>query len=116
GRDRSEADMPRASGACRSGENDPLRSLAGQICCAAQLLFNDVVGWLPRQGTLMRRREFIALIGGAAAGSPVVGWAQQQKLRTIGFLGSASRSAWSEWVAAFVQRLHELGWIEGRTV
>ena len=38
------------------------------------------------------------------------------KVPTIGFLGVATAPAWSEWVAAFVQRLHELGWIEGRTV
>src|SRR5262249_31156170 len=35
---------------------------------------------------------------------------------TIGFLGAATPSAWREWVAAFVQRLHVLGWIEGRNV
>ena len=35
---------------------------------------------------------------------------------TIGFLGQNTRSAWSEYVAAFVQRLRELGWIEGRNV
>jgi putative ABC transport system substrate-binding protein len=41
---------------------------------------------------------------------------QPGNLRTIGFLGQSTRSAASEWVAAFVQRLRELGWIEGRTV
>ena len=35
---------------------------------------------------------------------------------TIGFLGSGTPSAWSQWTAAFVQRLRELGWIEGRSV
>jgi len=64
----------------------------------------------------MRRREFITLLGGAAAW-PLAARAQQPgKLPTIGFLGGATSSAWSSWVAAFVQRLHELGWIEGRTV
>jgi putative tryptophan/tyrosine transport system substrate-binding protein len=38
------------------------------------------------------------------------------KLPTIGFLGGATLSAWSNWVAAFVQRLRELGLIEGRTI
>ena len=38
------------------------------------------------------------------------------KLPTIGFAGGASASAWSPWTAAFVQRLRERGWIEGRTV
>jgi ABC-type uncharacterized transport system substrate-binding protein len=65
----------------------------------------------------MRRREFIAVLGGAAAAWPLAAHAQQQaKLPTIGFLGTAAPSAWGPWTAAFVQRLHELGWIEGRTV
>src|SRR6476660_4798397 len=65
----------------------------------------------------LRRRQFIALLGGAAAAWPLAARAQQAaKLPTIGFLGQSTRSATSEWVAAFVQRLRELGWIENRTV
>jgi putative ABC transport system substrate-binding protein len=65
----------------------------------------------------MRRREFITLLGGAAATWPLATGAQQPgKLPTIGFLGGATASAWSNWSAAFVQRLRELGWSEGRTV
>jgi putative ABC transport system substrate-binding protein len=65
----------------------------------------------------MRRREFIALFGGTAATWPLAARGQQPaKLPTIGFLGQSTRSAASEWVAAFVQRLRELGWIENRTV
>ena len=69
----------------------------------------------------MRRREFITLVGSAAATSsllwPLAARAEEAgKLPTIGFLGQSTRSASSEWVAAFVQRLRELGWIEGRTV
>ena len=65
---------------------------------------------------MIRRRGFITLIGGAAAW-PLAARAQQPaKLPTIGFLGTAAASAWAPWTAAFVQRLHELGWIEGRTV
>jgi putative ABC transport system substrate-binding protein len=64
----------------------------------------------------MRRREFITLVGGAAAW-PLAAWAQQSgKLRTIGFSGQSTRSAESDLVAAFTQRLRELGWIEGRTI
>jgi putative ABC transport system substrate-binding protein len=64
----------------------------------------------------MRRREFIGLVGGAAAW-PVVARAQQSgKLPTIGFLGASTPSNWSQWTAAFVQRLRELGWIENRNV
>ena len=64
----------------------------------------------------MRRRDLIALLGSGVAGWPLVARAQQPaKLPTVGFLGS-NASAWSPWTAAFVQRLRELGWIEGRTI
>ena len=64
----------------------------------------------------MRRREFIKLIAGTAAAWPFGARAQQpEKLPTIGILGTRP-SGWKEWVQAFVQRLNELGWIEGRTV
>jgi ABC-type uncharacterized transport system substrate-binding protein len=65
----------------------------------------------------MRRREFITLLGGATAAWPLAARAQQAgKLPTIGFLGANSPAVQSRWTAAFVQRLRELGWIEGRTV
>jgi putative ABC transport system substrate-binding protein len=65
----------------------------------------------------MRRREFIKLVGGASVAWPVAALAQHpRRLQTIGFLGAASRSTSSTWIAAFVQRLRELGWIEGRTI
>jgi len=61
------------------------------------------------------RRKFLATLGGAAAW-PLAARAQQPgKLPTIGFLGTEA-SAWSPLTAAFVQRLHELGWIEGRSI
>jgi putative ABC transport system substrate-binding protein len=64
----------------------------------------------------VKRREFVTLIGGAAAW-PLATRAQQPgKLPTIGFLSGQSRSTAGQWVAAFEQRLRELGWIEGRTV
>src|SRR6516165_4374570 len=63
------------------------------------------------------RRKFLATLGGAAAARPLAARAQQPaKLPTIGYLGTAAASAWAPWTAAFVQRLHELGWIDGRTV
>ncbi|MGC2472156.1 MAG: ABC transporter substrate-binding protein, partial [Pseudolabrys sp.] len=65
----------------------------------------------------MRRREFIAGLGGAAAAWPVVARAQQaRKLPIIGFLVSTTPAAQGRWIAAFVQRLRELGWIEGRNI
>ena len=63
-----------------------------------------------------KRREFITLLGGAAAAWPLAARAQQAKLPTIGFLGAGTASAMSQWTAAFVQRLRELGWVEDRTI
>src|SRR5262245_48380433 len=63
------------------------------------------------------RRQFIALLGGAAAAWPVAARAQQSAKRPIvGFLGDSTPLAESERAAAFARRLHDLGWIEGRTV
>ena len=64
----------------------------------------------------MRRREFITLLGGAAAGWPLAARAQQRAMPVIGFLGSSTPQIASVWTTPFVQRLRELGWIEGRTV
>jgi putative ABC transport system substrate-binding protein len=65
----------------------------------------------------VKRREFIAGLGGVAMAWPVVARAQQAgKLPIIGFLGAASAAAWRPYVDAFVERLAELGWSNGRTV
>jgi putative ABC transport system substrate-binding protein len=65
----------------------------------------------------MKRRDFITLVGGVAAAWPMAARAQRTgKLPTIGFLGASSASAQADWTEAFVQRLQELGWIDGRTV
>jgi putative ABC transport system substrate-binding protein len=65
----------------------------------------------------MKRRHFITLLGGAAVAWPLAARAQQAgKLPTIGYLGSATPAIQGQWVVAFLQRLRELGWIEGRTV
>jgi putative tryptophan/tyrosine transport system substrate-binding protein len=69
----------------------------------------------------MQRREFITLLGGAAAGSaaswPLAAHAQQAgNVRTVGFLGVTTPASQSQHLATFVQRLRELGWIEGRNL
>jgi putative tryptophan/tyrosine transport system substrate-binding protein len=65
----------------------------------------------------MRRRQFIAALSGVWATWPLAAGAQQPgKLQTIGFSGQSTRSSESELVAAFTQRLRELGWLEGRTI
>jgi putative tryptophan/tyrosine transport system substrate-binding protein len=64
----------------------------------------------------MRRRDFIKVIAGSMTAWPLAARAQQPgKLPTIGFLGTDAL-VWSPYTAAFVQRLRELGWIEGRTI
>jgi putative ABC transport system substrate-binding protein len=63
----------------------------------------------------VRRRDFISLVGGAAVGRPLSVRAQQPiRLTTIGFIGSSTPALQSAQVTAFVQRLRELGWSEGR--
>jgi putative tryptophan/tyrosine transport system substrate-binding protein len=65
----------------------------------------------------VKRRAFVTLLGGAAAAWPLAAQAQQPgKLPTIGFLVPGTPSSHGQWVAAFVQRLRELGWIDTRTV
>ena len=67
----------------------------------------------------MKRREFIALVGSAAATTawPLAARAQQPtKLPTIGVLGPTTASAAGQWTGALAQRLRELGWIDGHTV
>ena len=67
----------------------------------------------------MKRREFFTLLGGAGAvaSMPLAARAQQlKKLPTIGFMGAGTPSGWSQWTAAFLQRLRQLGWTEGRNV
>jgi ABC transporter substrate binding protein len=65
----------------------------------------------------LKRREFVTLLGGAAVAWPIAPRAQQPgKLPTIGYLGATTPVAESQRVAALVQRLRELGWVEGRNL
>ena len=65
----------------------------------------------------MKRREFITLLGGSAAAWPLAARAQQPGKRPIvGFLGDSTPLGESERAVAFARRLHDLGWIEGRTI
>jgi putative ABC transport system substrate-binding protein len=67
----------------------------------------------------MRRREFITLLGGTVAPSPLAAWAQQgEQMRRIGVLlgATADDMEFQAWVGAFRQALQELGWIDGRNV
>src|SRR5215467_14299464 len=64
----------------------------------------------------MKRRDFITLLGSGTLAWPLAARAQQARLPTIGFLGATTPAAESQRLAAFTQRLGELGWLEGRTV
>ena len=64
----------------------------------------------------MRRREFMALAGGAAVWPVVVRAQQPATMPIIGFMGAGTQSGWSRWTTAFVQRMAELGWVEGKTI
>jgi len=65
----------------------------------------------------MRRRDFLHAVLGTLAALPVAGAAQRtNSMPTLGFLGRLSESTMSTWTAAFVNRLGELGWIDGRTI
>jgi ABC transporter substrate binding protein len=77
------------------------------------------ITWPRRRGDRMRRRGFITLVGGAAAGWPLVGLAQQGgRMRRIGVLMTtpADDSQGQVWNAAFVQGLQQLGWEVGANV
>jgi len=67
---------------------------------------------------MSNRREFITLLGGAAAGWPLAARAQQERMRRIGVLmpGAADDPEFQARITAFLQGLAQLGWLDGRNV
>ena len=64
----------------------------------------------------MKRREVLALLGGAVAAWPLAARAQRPAMPVIGLLGSATAREWAPQVAAFLRGLSEAGFAEGRDV
>ena len=62
---------------------------------------------------MIKRREFITLLGGGAAAWPLAAQAQQAKLPGIGFLSGVSPTAYEPYLAAFQKALKEIGYVEG---
>src|SRR5438067_2218752 len=69
-----------------------------------------------RRGHLIRRRDLIALIGGAAVAVPLAARAQQKTLPVIGFLSGRSPDESASLVAAFHKGLSETGYFEGQNL
>jgi putative ABC transport system substrate-binding protein len=90
---------------------DTVRGRQGWL--AAPTLFLPVLGGLRRRG-----RVVLACAAALAAmiHSPNAGAQQQAKLPTIGFLGATTPTTWSAYVTAFLQRMRELDWIDGRNM
>jgi putative ABC transport system substrate-binding protein len=64
----------------------------------------------------MRRRDLVWLLGGTGIARPLAAAAQRATHPTIGLMGSGSAAEQTQWTAAFVRRLRELGWSEGSNV
>src|ERR1700682_300003 len=75
---------------------------------------------LSRQGARMRRRDFVAILGGAVTAWPLSAQGQQQpgarRIPIVGFVGLASAAVDNQAILPFRKTLTDLGYIEGRTI
>jgi len=114
GRSIGEADREGGRSRCAEILVPPSLTLPLQACTRARASAARVGG---ATSFGVGRREFISLAGAAAAAwPPAVRAHQPGKLPTVGFLGAGTSAGQGSWVAATVQRLHELGWTEDRNI
>ena len=93
---------------------DPKRTLGDPVCCDAQQRSFDVIGCRPRAWKrLMRRRDFITLLGSGAATWPLSARAQQPTMPIVGFVSARSANTAVREVAAFRKGFNETGYVEG---
>jgi putative ABC transport system substrate-binding protein len=76
----------------------------------------DTTQWEGRMAIHIRRREFMATLGGAAVAWPLGVRAQQPAMPVVGWLNSETPSGYAPYAAAFRQGLSEAGFVEGRNV
>jgi hypothetical protein len=103
---------------------DPTRTSANISCCSSEAQFDPLskcafeplLCGLLSQGANMKRREFLGVLGGAAASWPLAVRAQQQATSTIGFVSSRAPGESAGVGAAFRRGLGEAGFVEGQNL